>query len=69
MALFIDSLIQFLVNASDSLADTVTVLKLSFSEILTKWQRFFSFLAAQQGNQDLGLPEQKLEVQQLQVNE
>lgn len=43
------------------------LLKLSFSEILTKWQRFFSFLASQQGKQNLGLPEQKLEVQQLQV--
>lgn len=41
--------------------------KLSFSEILTKWQRFFAFLASQQRKQNLGLLEQKLEVQQLQV--
>lgn len=42
-------------------------LKLSFSVILTKWQRFFAFLASQQTKQSLGLLEQKLEVRQLQV--
>ncbi|XP_075881840.1 proline dehydrogenase 1, mitochondrial [Nelusetta ayraudi] len=39
---------------------------LNFSEILTKWQRCFAFLASQQGKQNQGLLEQRLEVQQLQ---
>ncbi|KAJ8415312.1 hypothetical protein AAFF_G00422920 [Aldrovandia affinis] len=39
---------------------------LQFSEVLVKWRRFFSFLAAQQGKAGMEALEQKLELQQLQ---
>ncbi|KAG9339592.1 hypothetical protein JZ751_023483 [Albula glossodonta] len=55
---------QFLVSAGvggGSEAD-----KLQFSEVLVKWRRFFSFLAAQQGKAGMEALEQKLELQQLQ---
>ncbi|KAL2087737.1 hypothetical protein ACEWY4_016565 [Coilia grayii] len=39
---------------------------LQFSEVLVKWRRFFSFLAAQQGKADMAALEQKLELEQLQ---
>ncbi|XP_071753789.2 proline dehydrogenase 1, mitochondrial [Centroberyx gerrardi] len=39
---------------------------LQFSEVLVKWRRFFTFLAAQQGKHDMEALEQKLELQQLQ---
>ncbi|KAJ8393915.1 hypothetical protein AAFF_G00054480 [Aldrovandia affinis] len=39
---------------------------LQFSEVLVKWRRFFSFLAAQQGKAGMEALEQKLELEQLQ---
>lgn len=39
---------------------------LQFSEVLVKWRRFFSFLAAQQGKEGMEALEQKLELEQLQ---
>ncbi|XP_029366353.1 proline dehydrogenase 1, mitochondrial isoform X2 [Echeneis naucrates] len=39
---------------------------LKFSEILVKWQRFFTFLASQQGKDGLEALEQRLELRQLQ---
>lgn len=39
---------------------------LKFSEVLAKWQRFFTFLALQQGKHDMEVLEQKLELKQLQ---
>ncbi|XP_071339782.1 proline dehydrogenase 1, mitochondrial [Trachinotus anak] len=39
---------------------------LQFSEILVKWQRFFTFLAAQQGKDGMEALEQRLELKQLQ---
>ncbi|KAM4615724.1 proline dehydrogenase 1, mitochondrial [Polymixia lowei] len=39
---------------------------LRFSEVLVKWRRFFSFLAAQQGKDGEEALEQKLQLQQLQ---
>uniref|UniRef100_A0A8C9SF21 Proline dehydrogenase n=1 Tax=Scleropages formosus TaxID=113540 RepID=A0A8C9SF21_SCLFO len=38
---------------------------LQFSEVLVKWRRFFSFLAAQQGKERMTALEQKLELDQL----
>ncbi|KPP66859.1 proline dehydrogenase 1, mitochondrial-like [Scleropages formosus] len=38
---------------------------LQFSEVLVKWRRFFSFLAAQQGKERMAALEQKLELDQL----
>ncbi|XP_067339812.1 proline dehydrogenase 1, mitochondrial isoform X2 [Channa argus] len=38
---------------------------LQFSEVLVKWRRFFSFLAAQQGKSEMRVLEQKLELEQL----
>uniref|UniRef100_A0A673YUD2 Proline dehydrogenase n=1 Tax=Salmo trutta TaxID=8032 RepID=A0A673YUD2_SALTR len=40
---------------------------LQFSEVLVKWRRFFSFLAAQQGRDGMEALEQRLELQPLQV--
>ncbi|KAB5549099.1 hypothetical protein PHYPO_G00063400 [Pangasianodon hypophthalmus] len=39
---------------------------LQFSEVLVKWRRFFSLLAAQQGKDGMAVLEQKLELEQLQ---
>ncbi|XP_036836052.1 proline dehydrogenase 1, mitochondrial isoform X2 [Oncorhynchus mykiss] len=39
---------------------------LKFSEVLVKWKRFFSFLAAQQGRDGMEALEQRLELQPLQ---
>ncbi|XP_031662640.1 proline dehydrogenase 1, mitochondrial isoform X2 [Oncorhynchus kisutch] len=39
---------------------------LQFSEVLVKWKRFFSFLAAQQGRDGMEALEQRLELQPLQ---
>ncbi|XP_007234035.3 proline dehydrogenase 1, mitochondrial [Astyanax mexicanus] len=39
---------------------------LQFSEVLVKWRRFFSLLAAQQGKEGMAVLEQKLELEQLQ---
>ncbi|CAB1320146.1 unnamed protein product [Coregonus sp. 'balchen'] len=39
---------------------------LQFSEVLVKWRRFFSFLAAQQGRDGMEALEQRLELQPLQ---
>ncbi|KAF5897334.1 proline dehydrogenase 1, mitochondrial-like, partial [Clarias magur] len=39
---------------------------LQFSEVLVKWRRFFSWLAAQQGKDGMAVLEQKLELEQLQ---
>ncbi|CAG5925298.1 unnamed protein product [Menidia menidia] len=39
---------------------------LQFSEVLMKWQRFFTFLASQQGKEGLETLEQRLELTQLQ---
>ncbi|KAI5096402.1 proline dehydrogenase 1, mitochondrial isoform X2 [Silurus meridionalis] len=39
---------------------------LQFSEVLIKWRRFFSLLAAQQGKDGMAVLEQKLELEQLQ---
>uniref|UniRef100_A0AAY4CJ68 Proline dehydrogenase n=1 Tax=Denticeps clupeoides TaxID=299321 RepID=A0AAY4CJ68_9TELE len=39
---------------------------LQFSEVLVKWKRFFKFLAAQQGKDDVDILEQKLELEHLQ---
>ncbi|CAN9512938.1 unnamed protein product [Ophioblennius macclurei] len=39
---------------------------LQFSEVLVKWQRFFTFLAAQQGKDGTAALDQKLELTQLQ---
>uniref|UniRef100_A0A8C7UCD1 Proline dehydrogenase n=1 Tax=Oncorhynchus mykiss TaxID=8022 RepID=A0A8C7UCD1_ONCMY len=41
---------------------------LKFSEVLVKWKRFFSFLAAQQGRDGMEALEQRLELQPLQVH-
>uniref|UniRef100_A0A8C7HSJ4 Proline dehydrogenase n=1 Tax=Oncorhynchus kisutch TaxID=8019 RepID=A0A8C7HSJ4_ONCKI len=41
---------------------------LQFSEVLVKWKRFFSFLAAQQGRDGMEALEQRLELQPLQVH-
>lgn len=46
---------------------TVPLSQLQFSEVLVKWRRFFSFLAAQQGKSDMMVLEQKLELEQLKV--
>uniref|UniRef100_A0A8C7ZME6 Proline dehydrogenase n=1 Tax=Oryzias sinensis TaxID=183150 RepID=A0A8C7ZME6_9TELE len=43
-------------------------LLLHFSETLMKWQRFFTFLATQQGQDGLEAVEQRLELTQLQVD-
>uniref|UniRef100_A0A9J7YUY0 Proline dehydrogenase n=1 Tax=Cyprinus carpio carpio TaxID=630221 RepID=A0A9J7YUY0_CYPCA len=40
---------------------------LQFSEVLVKWRRFFSFLAAKQGKDSVEVLEQKLDLEQLQV--
>ncbi|XP_062873977.1 proline dehydrogenase 1, mitochondrial [Trichomycterus rosablanca] len=40
---------------------------LQFSEVLVKWKRFFSFLAAQQGKDGREVLEQKLDLDQLQA--
>ncbi|KAL0194027.1 hypothetical protein M9458_012323, partial [Cirrhinus mrigala] len=40
---------------------------LQFSEVLVKWRRFFSFLAAKQGKDGVEVLEQKLDLEQLQV--
>ncbi|XP_060763439.1 proline dehydrogenase 1, mitochondrial [Neoarius graeffei] len=40
---------------------------LQFSEVLLKWKRFFSFLAAQQGKDTREVLEQKLDLEQLQT--
>uniref|UniRef100_A0AAY4BRW0 Proline dehydrogenase n=1 Tax=Denticeps clupeoides TaxID=299321 RepID=A0AAY4BRW0_9TELE len=40
---------------------------LQFSEVLVKWRRFFSFLAAKQGKGGMDVLEQKLELDKLQV--
>uniref|UniRef100_A0A8C7ZLY4 Proline dehydrogenase n=1 Tax=Oryzias sinensis TaxID=183150 RepID=A0A8C7ZLY4_9TELE len=45
-----------------------TFFKLHFSETLMKWQRFFTFLATQQGQDGLEAVEQRLELTQLQVD-
>lgn len=42
--------------------------QLRFSGILVKWQRFFAFLAAQQGK-DGKVSEQRLELKQMQVED
>lgn len=42
-------------------------LQLQFSEVLVKWRRFFSFLAAKQGKDGVEVLEQKLDLEQLQV--
>ncbi|XP_035496045.2 proline dehydrogenase 1, mitochondrial isoform X1 [Scophthalmus maximus] len=39
---------------------------LQFSEVLVKWQRFFTFLASKQGKDGTGTSEQRLELDQLQ---
>uniref|UniRef100_A0A671QR10 Proline dehydrogenase n=1 Tax=Sinocyclocheilus anshuiensis TaxID=1608454 RepID=A0A671QR10_9TELE len=39
---------------------------LQFSEVLVKWRRFFSFLAAKQGKDGVEVLEQKLDLEQLQ---
>uniref|UniRef100_A0A8C4EYV0 Proline dehydrogenase n=1 Tax=Dicentrarchus labrax TaxID=13489 RepID=A0A8C4EYV0_DICLA len=39
---------------------------LQFSEVLVKWQRFFSFLASQQGKDGMEALEQRLELKQMQ---
>ncbi|XP_040010463.1 proline dehydrogenase 1, mitochondrial [Xiphias gladius] len=39
---------------------------LKFSEVLVKWQRFFTFLASQQGKDGMEALEQRLELKQLQ---
>ncbi|XP_043090193.1 proline dehydrogenase 1, mitochondrial isoform X1 [Puntigrus tetrazona] len=39
---------------------------LQFSEVLVKWRRFFSLLAAHQGKDGMAILEQKLELEQLQ---
>ncbi|XP_076850491.1 proline dehydrogenase 1, mitochondrial [Brachyhypopomus gauderio] len=41
---------------------------LQFSEVLVKWRRFFSLLAAQQGKDGMSVLEQKLELEELQDN-
>lgn len=41
--------------------------QLQFSEVLVKWRRFFSLLAAQQGKSEMMLLEQKLELDELKV--
>ncbi|XP_051749927.1 proline dehydrogenase 1, mitochondrial isoform X3 [Ctenopharyngodon idella] len=40
---------------------------LQFSEVLVKWRRFFSFLAAKQGKDGVEVLEQKLDLEQLQT--
>ncbi|KAI7813060.1 putative proline dehydrogenase 1, partial [Triplophysa rosa] len=40
---------------------------LQFSEVLVKWRRFFSFLAAKQGKDDVEVLEQKLDQERLQA--
>nr|XP_055054388.1 proline dehydrogenase 1, mitochondrial isoform X1 [Misgurnus anguillicaudatus] len=40
---------------------------LQLSEVLVKWRRFFSFLAAKQGNEGLEVLEQKLDLERLQA--
>ncbi|KAK2910969.1 hypothetical protein Q8A67_003102 [Cirrhinus molitorella] len=40
---------------------------LQFSEVLVKWRRFFSFLAAKQGKDGMEVLEQKLDLEQLQT--
>ncbi|XP_039514880.1 proline dehydrogenase 1, mitochondrial-like [Pimephales promelas] len=40
---------------------------LKFSEVLVKWRRFFSFLAAKQGKDGVEVLEQKLDLEQLQT--
>lgn len=40
---------------------------LQFSEVLVKWRRFFSFLAAKQGKDGVEVLEQKLDLEQLQA--
>uniref|UniRef100_A0A8C2CYF9 Proline dehydrogenase n=1 Tax=Cyprinus carpio TaxID=7962 RepID=A0A8C2CYF9_CYPCA len=40
---------------------------LQFSEVLVKWRRFFSFLAAKQGKDSVEVLEQKLDLEQLQT--
>uniref|UniRef100_A0A3B3DFZ7 Proline dehydrogenase n=1 Tax=Oryzias melastigma TaxID=30732 RepID=A0A3B3DFZ7_ORYME len=42
-------------------------LLLQYSEVLMKWQRFFTFLASQQGKDGMEAVEQRLELTQLQV--
>nr|XP_033475511.1 proline dehydrogenase 1, mitochondrial [Epinephelus lanceolatus] len=39
---------------------------LQFSEVLVKWRRFFTFLASQQGKDDVEALEQRLELKQMQ---
>ncbi|XP_049434489.1 proline dehydrogenase 1, mitochondrial [Epinephelus fuscoguttatus] len=39
---------------------------LQFSEVLVKWRRFFTFLASQQGKDDMEALEQRLELKQMQ---
>lgn len=62
------------VNLTDTLAEGMWwtdifffFLKLQFSEVLVKWRRFFTFLASQQGKDDMEALEQRLELKQLQV--
>lgn len=60
-------------NLADTLAegvwwiDIMLFFKLQFSEVLVKWQRFFTFLASQQGKDGMEALEQRLELKQLQV--
>lgn len=42
-------------------------MQLQFSEVLVKWRRFFSFLAAKQGMEGMEVLEQKLDLEKLQV--
>lgn len=44
------------------------MLQLRFSGVLVKWQRFFAFLAAQQGKDGTEVLEQRLELRQTQVD-
>lgn len=41
--------------------------QLQFSEVLVKWRRFFNFLAAQQGQSEMTVLDQKLDLEQLKV--
>uniref|UniRef100_A0A8C4GQE6 Proline dehydrogenase n=1 Tax=Dicentrarchus labrax TaxID=13489 RepID=A0A8C4GQE6_DICLA len=47
-------------------SDIFLFFKLQFSEVLVKWQRFFSFLASQQGKDGMEALEQRLELKQMQ---
>lgn len=41
--------------------------QLQFSEVLVKWRQFFNFLAAQQGQSEMTVLDQKLDLEQLKV--